>query len=145
MDIPRNWISWTLKNAPNFFGCWKVKYLWPILCLYFWGPEAMRGNNIKEKKVVPLIFTQFWIRSHLNKLNLLTPQDVYYLDTIWMTLRTKTNLFSQLGFTIYDQGWTAESLLAARKFCIFPLATIVSWNKKFHKKRFHRLWSRWDK
>ena len=43
----------------------------------FWGPEAMRGNNFKEKKVVPLIFTQFWIRSHLNKLDRLTPQDVY--------------------------------------------------------------------
>ena len=67
------------KNAPNFFGCWKVKYLWPILCLLFWGPEAMRGNNFKEKKVVPLIFTLFWIRSHLNKLDRLTPQDVYYL------------------------------------------------------------------
>ena len=60
------------KNAPNFFGCWKVKYLWAILCLYFWGPEAMIGNNFKKKKVVPLIFTQFWISSHLNKLNWLT-------------------------------------------------------------------------
>ena len=38
----------------------------------------MTGNNFKEKKVVPLIFTQFWSRSHLNKLDRLTPQDVYY-------------------------------------------------------------------
>ena len=37
----------------------------------------MRGNNFKEKKVVPLIFTQFCIRSHLNKLYWLTPQDIY--------------------------------------------------------------------
>ena len=64
------------KNASNFFGCWKVKYLWTILCLYIWGPKAMRGNNFKEKKVVPLIFMQFWIRSHLNQLDRLTPQDV---------------------------------------------------------------------
>ena len=40
------------KNAPNFFGCRKIKY-------YFLGPEAMRGDNFKEKKVVPMIFTQF--------------------------------------------------------------------------------------
>ena len=51
--------------------------MWPILCLYFWGPKAMRGNNFKQKKFVPLIFTQFWIRSHLNKLDRLTPQDAY--------------------------------------------------------------------
>ena len=37
-------------NAPKFYGCWKTKYLWPILCLHFWGPEAMNGNNFKEKK-----------------------------------------------------------------------------------------------
>ena len=39
------------------------KYLWSILCLYFWGLEEMSGNN-------------FWSRSHLNKLDRLTPQDV---------------------------------------------------------------------
>ena len=66
---------------PLTFGCWKVKYLWPILCLYFWGPEAMRGNIFKEKKVILLIFMQFCIRSHLNQLDPLTPQDIYYL---WM-------------------------------------------------------------
>ena len=42
----------------------------------FWSPCAMRGNNFKEKKVIPLIFTEFWIRSHLNKLDRLTPQEV---------------------------------------------------------------------
>ena len=35
----------------------------------------MRGKNFKEKNIVPLIFTQFWIRNHLNKLDWLTPQD----------------------------------------------------------------------
>ena len=43
----------------------------------------MTGNNFKEKKVVPLIFIQFWSRSHLNKLDLLTQQDVYYLLTFF--------------------------------------------------------------
>ena len=38
----------------------------------------MRGINFKEKKVVPLIFMQF-CHCHLNKLDRLTPQDVYYL------------------------------------------------------------------
>ena len=42
----------------------------------------MRGNNIKEKKVVSLIFTTFWIRSYLNKLDWLTPQDIYYLASV---------------------------------------------------------------
>ena len=37
----------------------------------------MRGNNFKEKKVVPWIFMHFRIRSHLNQLDPLTPQDVY--------------------------------------------------------------------
>jgi hypothetical protein len=42
----------------------------------------MRGNNFKEKKVVPLIFMQFWNRSHLNQLDRLTPQDwdAYYIE-----------------------------------------------------------------
>ena len=71
---------------------WKVKFLWPILCLYFWGPEAMRGNNFKEKKVIPLIFTQFWIRSHLNQLVRLTPQDVYHLSTGYVIVKCKSNL-----------------------------------------------------
>ena len=45
------------------------------------GPAEMRGNDLEETKVVPLIFKQFWSRSHLNKLDRLTPQDVYYLWT----------------------------------------------------------------
>ena len=53
----------------------------------------MRWNNFKEKWGAPLIFKKFWIRSHLNKLDRLTPQDVYSVpccdrtasakDTFW--------------------------------------------------------------
>ena len=39
----------------------------------------MTGNNFKEKKAISLIFMQIWSRSHLNKLDWLTPQDVYYI------------------------------------------------------------------
>ena len=39
-----------LKNTPNFFGCWKVKYLWPILCLYFWGPKQWEGTISKKRR-----------------------------------------------------------------------------------------------
>ena len=45
-------------------------------------PEAMRGNNFKEKKVIPFIFTQFRIRSHLNKIDRLTPQDVSFTAVV---------------------------------------------------------------
>ena len=38
----------------------------------------MRGTYFEESKVVSLVFKQFWSRSHLNKLDWLTPQDVYY-------------------------------------------------------------------
>ena len=41
----------------------------------------MRGNDFEENKVIPLIFKQFWSRSHLSKLDRLTPQDVYYMGT----------------------------------------------------------------
>ena len=45
--------------------------------------RSIRGNNFKEKKVVPLIFTQFWTRSHLNNLDPLTSQDIYvYVCTL---------------------------------------------------------------
>ena len=63
----------------------------------FWGTEAMRGNNFKEKKVVPLIFTHYWIRSHLNKLDRLTPKDVYYLTNQWLTHK-KYNHFSLASY-----------------------------------------------
>ena len=62
--------AYLIFEAVNFWG--------------FWGPEAMRGNNFKEKKVVPLTFPQFWVTSHLNKLDWLTPQDVYCVPfCIW--------------------------------------------------------------
>ena len=37
----------------------------------------MRGNYFEENKVVPSIFMQFRSRNHMNKLDSLTPQDVY--------------------------------------------------------------------
>ena len=37
----------------------------------------MRGNDFEENKVIPLSFKQFLNRSHLNKLDRLTTQDVY--------------------------------------------------------------------
>ena len=37
------------KNASNFFGCWKVKYV-PILCLYFWGPKQWEGTISKKRR-----------------------------------------------------------------------------------------------
>ena len=42
----------------------------------------MTGNNFKEKKGFSLIFKQFWSRSHLSKLDRLTPQDVYCILTL---------------------------------------------------------------
>ena len=47
--------------------------------LDFWGPAEMRGNDFEENKVIPLIFKQFWSRSHVSKLDRLTPQDVYHV------------------------------------------------------------------
>ena len=41
----------------------------------------MRENDFEEIKVIPLIFKQFWSRSHLSKFDRLTPQDVYYMGT----------------------------------------------------------------
>ena len=47
--------SYLILKAVNFWG--------------FWGPSEMKGNDFKENKVIPLIFKQFWSRSHLNKLD----------------------------------------------------------------------------
>ena len=63
----------------------------------------MTGNNFKEKKVVPLIFTQFWSRSHLNKLDQLTPQDVYYTPYTWLIRLTECilTIFEEWIYTKY--------------------------------------------
>ena len=55
-------LSYLIFEAVNFRG--------------FWGPAEMRGNDFEENKVVLLIFKQFCSRSHLNKLDRLTPQDI---------------------------------------------------------------------
>ena len=62
------------KNAPNFFGCLKVKYLWPILCLYFWGPVTSGGVKKHKIKVISSIFMNFWNRNNLDQLDRLTPR-----------------------------------------------------------------------
>ena len=61
--------SYLIFEAVNFWG--------------FWGPAEMRGHDLEENKVVPLIFKQFWSRSHLNNLDWLTPQDVYCCSWFW--------------------------------------------------------------
>ena len=70
--------------------------LWPFLCLYFWGPAEMTGNNFKENKGVLLIFMQFWSRSHLILLDWLThttsttqvPLWAKISDLIWKLFKT---------------------------------------------------------
>ena len=48
-------------------------------------PRRNDREQFQRKEIVSLIFTQFWSRSHLSKLDQLTPQDVYYLCT-WTDL-----------------------------------------------------------
>ena len=50
----------------------------------------MAGNNFKEKKVISLIFMQFWSRSHFNKLDWLTPQAICYKLVYIQLLPAKT-------------------------------------------------------
>ena len=78
----------------------------------------MEGNNFK-KKVVPLIFTQFWIISHLNKLDRLTPQDIYRA-TLFMSKPAKG-----------DRG--IEELLSD-KYCafgssVFSFTSVLFWKE----------------
>ena len=59
---------------------WKV---WTKLFMAYFMFALLRSHRndreqFQKKKVVSLIFTQFWSRSHLSKLDRLTPQDVYY-------------------------------------------------------------------
>ena len=79
----------------------------------------MRGNNFKEKKVVPLIFTQFCIRSHLNQLERMTPQDVYYLAT----LEKYTDVLLSAGI-YYSNGRSCKS---------FKVCSIVEFSSELKK------------
>ena len=64
----------------------------------------MRWNDFEENKVVPLISKQFLNRSHLNKLDRLTPQDVYYLHTYIYDFSSSICRFSP-----YERGFTYNS------------------------------------
>ena len=52
----------------------------------------MRGNDFEGNKVYPLIFKQFQSRSHLSKLDRLTPQDVQAKAAIKSELSHLCNL-----------------------------------------------------
>ena len=114
----------------------------------------MRGNNFKEKKVIPLIFTQFWIRSHLNKLDRLTPQDVYSVpccdrtasakDTFWPPTKGRilwamVSLSSLLSFfnwgtpefkTVRWWSWWQNTLVLQAFFVRFNIVIkfMVKWS-----------------
>ena len=49
----------------------------------FWLAE-MRRNDFVKNKVQPSIFMNLWSRNHLNKLDWLTPQDLYYIVSYLM-------------------------------------------------------------
>ena len=106
-----------------------MKELYPILCLYFWGPAGMTGNNFKEKKVFPLIFMQFWSRSHLILLDWLTPQDVYYIPIIMYQWNAKitysTNLYSihDLGVVNVWQIFKLRNELGSKSLNLSPAAS----------------------
>ena len=133
------WGSWSFKialkvfkkfNFLKYYGTkisifqWGIKIFGPK-CSYFifevvnfwgfWGPEAMRGNNFKEKKVVPLIFTQFWIRSHLNQLDRLTPHLLRSISLL-KSLQTKKYFFLALAKVQWMPSYFLE-----RQYCCAPL------------------------
>ena len=55
---------------------WKV-HGWKVRGWKVWGWSlGLKSPGLKCPSTVLLIFMQFWIRSHLNKLDWLTPQDV---------------------------------------------------------------------
>ena len=68
----------------------------------------MRGNDFEVNKVVPLIFKQFWSRSDLNKLDWLTPQDVYYIVYLLYT-----------RYYILNKQWRVKSMIAQWGWIIF--------------------------
>ena len=141
-----------LKGRTNLTSISLHMVLWLILTLcYFNFEENLNFTELVKKLSIKKMGTHFiaFCSSVISAL-LLWNKTLLFVSIVRMfmiiswgaLLQMKTNLFSQLGFTIYDQGGTAENLLAARKFCIFPRATIASWNKKFHKPRFLKIFFR---
>ena len=64
----------------------------------------MKGHDFEENKVVPLISKQFLNRSHLNKLDQLTPQDIHYISTYLYAFSSSICRFSP-----YERGFTYNS------------------------------------
>ena len=111
--------AWKSTEQPFFlWGLWSTNIIYvhfnmryPVLNFWinfwgFWGPAEMIGNDWEENKVILLIIKQFWSRSHLSKLDRLTPQDVYYLIACCPNLYTVPWC---VGFTNFQR----ESLLHA--------------------------------
>ena len=62
----------------------------------------MRGDDLEENKVVPLIFKQFWSRSHLNKTNSLLIN--WFLSAKYLTFplqHSRKRLFLCFSFANY--------------------------------------------
>ena len=58
----------------------------------------MREKGFEENKVVPSIFKQFWSRNHLNKLDQLTPQDIYYSADAWKSVDKVMKKYSDKNY-----------------------------------------------
>ena len=101
--------------------------------MYFWGPAEMTGNTFEQKKIVPLIFTQFWSRSHLNKLDRLTPQDVYfiwiYFQTCSFPLEKNTSKNDSIKMI---EGWKVDTLadMHVKDQLISKAFKVFIWTKK---------------
>ena len=104
----------------------------------------MTGNNFKEKKAVPFIFTQFWSRSHLNKLDRLTPQDVYCVLTISSSIigiivvsisSSFSNLVSSsvMDFIVVSMASSSRISSGTNVESSFLLREIVEWVVKTRK------------
>ena len=82
--------------------------------LDFWGPAEMRGNDFEENKVVLLIFTKFWCRSHLNKLDRLTPQDVYCILTLIKAVMLCNKIHTLIHILMLKRGIQFKICLSNR-------------------------------
>ena len=90
----------------------------------------MKGNNFKGKKVVLLIFIQFWIRSHLNQLDRLTPQDIYYVYVI----------FTYLQKNIGNQVKSNTGCINIRYILVLTYLFWHLWKDIFKLKQFFLYW-----
>ena len=85
----------------------------------FWGPAETRGNQKIKIKVIPSIFMKFWSRNNLDKLDRLTPQDVYkVLQHLWRRWQKFSN-FS------WNPICHSVPILAKKKSSIKSLKVII--------------------